>query len=217
VAVTAMMIREAKTWGLEQVWFIRCYLREIYRRVNFLAWFIALEIVLLAITLFATWQYQIASEKYQHNQVQRSVISNRANRIRTLVDPSVEQNRKNLEGFHTVLTSGHDLFDLLNSLIVDAKDRDLLSNGMDYQFEDDAGEKNYFRVKITTPLRGDVDSVYSYVTASMAKHPALAIDQMNLKRERKDIRVVEAKIIWTLFLRNDEENTFPFRTEKGAK
>lgn len=110
------------------------------------------------------------------------------------------QARERLAAFEALLLPPDDVSTVVRDLLSTAQARNLTLARGEYSREPDP-QGGFERVRFTFPLRGDSEAIHAYVQNALKDHPALALENLQLKRERSDAREIDARIRWVLFVR----------------
>ncbi|WP_153118089.1 hypothetical protein [Rhodocyclus tenuis] len=113
--------------------------------------------------------------------------------------PNVAQDH--IAAFEARLLPADDVADVMRDLLTTAQASNLALSRGEYAREEDAAG-GFVRVRMSFPLRGEGEAIHAYLLSSLAAHPALALERLQMQRERSDARDFEARIHWVLFVRS---------------
>jgi len=114
-----------------------------------------------------------------------------------------DDDRSRLQAFLKGLPDHQDIPAVLQDLITLAQTEGVVLAKGEYQVQlDPAG--GFARYRMTMPVRGKGAVVRRFVGEALRTHPYLALDSVQLRRERADATEVEAKVQWVLLTRLPE-------------
>jgi hypothetical protein len=114
-----------------------------------------------------------------------------------------DDDRSRLQAFLKGLPDHQDIPAVLQDLITLAQTEGVVLAKGEYQVQlDPAG--GFARYRMTMPVRGKGAVVRRFVGEALRTHPYLALDSVQLRRERADAAEVEAKVQWVLLTRLPE-------------
>lgn len=116
------------------------------------------------------------------------------------VTPPSGQDRERLAAFDALLLPPDDVSAVVRDLLSTAQARNLPLARGEYSREPDP-QGGFERVRLSFPVRGDSEAIHVYIQNALKDHPVLALENLQLKRERSDAREIDARIRWVLFVR----------------
>lgn len=140
-------------------------------------------------------QESIPVLQQQHAQLQMSSM-NTGDAVKTKLSRS-----DRIENFHTFFPERKNAFGWISILYKIAdKERLTLSHG-EYR---SAGpkDKHPAQLQIQLPVTGSYTQIRRFITSALAEIPFLALDEIDFQRSQSGGSEIEAKIRFTLFLRN---------------
>lgn len=113
--------------------------------------------------------------------------------------PGAGGQQKELDAFFNSLPAEQEITDILAAIAVAAEVSGVELKQAEYHLDN----KNKPRVEygLFFPVQGGYANIRHFVSRVLADHPAIALDQINMQRDRIDDYILKAEIRLTLFLR----------------
>lgn len=110
--------------------------------------------------------------------------------------------QKELGEFYESLPDEEDVTDILAAISSVAEASKLELKQAEYQLDD----KNVQRMEyhIVFPVQGEYANIRFFVFRVLSDHPAIALDQLNFKRDKVNDAILKAEIKFTLFLKPEK-------------
>ena len=142
-------------------------------------------------------QQEIESTQYEIDHVQKNAGS--------LVKPQVlplQTSLQEMNEFYKRFPSGASLPKWLHLIDQIAIKQHLVLNRGDYKFSQ-TKQGQLLRYEIVLPLVGKYTQVHQFIQHVLQEIPALALSDLQIKRENSLSPTVEAKLVFVLFLKGD--------------
>ena len=107
--------------------------------------------------------------------------------------------QKELGEFFESLPSEEDVTDVLATIYLVAEASRVGLKQAEYQLDDK--NKQRLEYRMVFPVQGEYANIRFFVFRVLSDHPAIALDQMNIKRDKVNDSVLKAEIKLTLFLK----------------
>jgi len=117
-------------------------------------------------------------------------------------EPSVNTTTLDVTEFYKLFPAGATLplqIELIEKLALKQK---IALNRGDYKLTK-AKQGQLMRYEIVLPLEGSYTQIRQFIVATLQRIPALALSDMQIKRENVATPTVQARIVFTLFLQGD--------------
>jgi len=117
-------------------------------------------------------------------------------------EPSVNTTTQDVTEFYKLFPAGATLplqIELIEKLALKQK---IALNRGDYKLTK-AKQGQLMRYEIVLPLEGSYTQIRQFIVAVLQRIPALALSDMQIKRENVATPTVQARIVFTLFLQGD--------------
>lgn len=110
-----------------------------------------------------------------------------------------ENRQKELGAFIKSLPSEHDVTDVLASIYTIAETSRIDIKQADYRLS--RTNKNWNEYEVDFPIYGGYPNIKHFMFRILEKHPAIAVDQINIQRENVGDSFVKGELRFTLFLK----------------
>lgn len=107
--------------------------------------------------------------------------------------------QKELGEFFESLPSEEDVTDILATIYSVAEASKVGFKQAEYHLDDKDKRRREYR--IVFPVQGEYANIRFFVFRVLSDHPAIALDQMNFKRDKVNDSMLKAEIKFTLFLK----------------
>jgi Tfp pilus assembly protein PilO len=121
---------------------------------------------------------------------------------------SPQNNLEEINRFYAIFPKATALPEALSSIYEIANKQKLALNSGDYKFNkvkqaSVLDEKNLTRYEIVLPVKGKYISIRTFVAEVLQKLPALALMDMQIRRENSLSQSVEARLVFVLFVKGE--------------
>jgi Tfp pilus assembly protein PilO len=165
--------------------------------------FILLLCGLLFITNILPEKLEISESKINLAQAQvKTVIREQGVEISDQPDSSINTTTQDVMEFYQLFPAGATLpmqIELIEKMALKQK---IALNRGDYKLTK-AKQGQLMRYEIIFPLEGSYTQIRQFMVAVLKKIPALALSDMQIKRENVATPTVQARLVFTLFLQGD--------------
>jgi Tfp pilus assembly protein PilO len=165
--------------------------------------FILLLCGLLFITNILPEKLEISESKINLAQAQvKTVIREQGVEISDQPDSSINTTTQDVMEFYQLFPAGATLpmqIELIEKMALKQK---IALNRGDYKLTK-AKQGQLMRYEIIFPLEGSYTQIRQFIVAVLQKIPALALSDMQIKRENVATPTVQARLVFTLFLQGD--------------
>jgi hypothetical protein len=194
--------------GLAWWWRARMLVRVLWRRMGWalLAALLAAALCVLALLMNRDARLALdagrrAAAAMPLTPVQGQVLGQVRGQMQASAVPDDDRGR--LKAFLNGLPDHQDIPTVLQDLLTLAQTEGVVLAKGEYQVQlDKAG--GFARYRMTMPVRGKGAVVRRFVGEALRTNPYLALDSVQLRRERADAVDVEAKVQWVLLTRLPE-------------
>ncbi len=175
--------------------FMRWTLCKVFRvasRARYVS--IALVVLLVVLLLFAlSWTLdQRQVEKMQRMQVELVAASRSGGPLQP------QEEILNWEAFEGILASADALPSVVQDMIDTGDAAQIEILGGTYAQRVDEGGR-FSRAQIVMPVKGNAAAIRRFVTKSLAKHPSLALQNMQMNRDSASANQIEGQVEWHFF------------------
>ncbi|MDI1298991.1 type 4a pilus biogenesis protein PilO [Methylotenera sp.] len=132
-------------------------------------------------------------------------LSNKKKGVMNIVRPqalTLQTTTQDISEFYKRFPSGASLPKWLHMIDEIAIKQHLILNRGDYRFSQ-TKQGQLLRYEIVMPLIGQYSQVHQFVTEVLKTLPALALSDLQIKRENSLSPTVEARLVFVLFLKGD--------------
>lgn len=212
--------KQLATHTAQLLWEFHRVRRNFNRRFGALGW-----ISFLAITLCAllAWHESHLQEKNNALREQIHALELQKKQNQNTEPLSVEETKANghtrLLEFDKRLLPHKDIPALINFMLLNAEEMGLSINHADYRPElDEAG--GFMRLRINLPIRGSAEAIDRYLITVLHTQTALALANVQFKREAPDSPILELQTQWVAFTQQAKDGpdyTLPVDADIGVK
>jgi hypothetical protein len=111
-----------------------------------------------------------------------------------------DDDRTRLAAFDAYLSAHDDIPTVLQDLLQTAEAQGLLMAHGDYRAQaDDVGR--FVRYRMTMPVKGNIAAVRRFMQLGLQQHKSLALESVQISRERIESSEVQARIQWSVLVR----------------
>ena len=114
--------------------------------------------------------------------------------------PALDRGRDRLRDFAAVLVPPQDVAFVVQAIIEQATGEGLLLARGDYRAQPDA-PGGFVRYRMSMPVKGPAAAVHRLIVTALRAQPALALENVQFRRDTVEARDVEARIQWMLYVR----------------
>jgi hypothetical protein len=114
--------------------------------------------------------------------------------------PALDRGRDRLQDFAAILVPPQDVAFVVQAIIEQATGEGLLLARGDYRAQPDA-PGGFVRYRMSMPVKGPAAAVHRLIVTALRAQPALALENVQFRRDTVEARDVEARIQWTLYVR----------------
>jgi hypothetical protein len=189
-----------RQWGERGWWQLRAWGRFVVR-----AWgwrtlsLIVLAMGLLGVTLMQKQRLASASQALAASADFKTPRFDRKARG-SLALSGLDGRRERLQRFEAHLLSPDQIPQTLQDLMRLAQEGGLTVQRGEYRPQWDA-QGRFTRYQMSWPVKGATAAVGRFVQAALMAQPALALERIQFKRERADAGEIEARLQWSLLVR----------------
>jgi hypothetical protein len=145
----------------------------------------------------AAWEH-VQLKQLQDLQV-RSVLQ-QSQGSALVVNAPRDDDRTRLAAFDAYLLAHEDIPTVLQDLLQTAEAQGLLLARGDYRAQpDDVGR--FVRYRMTMPVKGNIAAVRRFMQLGLQQHKSLALESVQISRERIESSEVQARIQWSVLVR----------------
>jgi len=183
-------------------WLLRRYVSQL-GLIGLVGIFILLICGLLLMMNILPKNLEISASKTNLAQAQVKTISREQGGVTSdEQEPSVNTTTQDVTEFYKLFPAGATLplqIELIEKLALKQK---IALNRGDYKLTK-AKQGQLMRYEIVLPLEGSYTQIRQFIVAVLQRIPALALSDMQIKRENVATPTVQARIVFTLFLQGD--------------
>ncbi len=167
---------------------------------------LGVAVILVSITFYATniikleQKLRTSGLDLAQNQL-NNINKNKTSLADKTLAPEQSEAQK-INQFYEMLPDGANLPKLLSAIDTNALKQHLVLNRGDYKLTQTKQGK-LSRYEIVLPVTGQYTQIRQFIAEALVQIPALALSDIQIKRESTLIPTVEARLVFVLFLKGD--------------
>lgn len=174
-----------------------------YYAKNFGLWgLLGVTLVILGLLFYTTKIMDVDNELNRNLAEYQQLESNKTIPVPLSATPTVTTEQE-IADFYKLFPNGANLPKLLGQIDHSAVKQSLILNRADYKLTQTKQGK-LIRYEIVLPVIGKYIQIRQFIVALLHQLPALALTDMQIKRENSMSSVVEARLVFVLFLQGDQ-------------
>lgn len=136
-----------------------------------------------------------------------TLIANIAQNQATVEDTPSQQNTEDLSRFYKQFPTAEALPSALATINKISNQHKLALNSGDYKFskvkeKNELGEKKLTKYEVTLPIKGQYLQIRAFINEVLQQLPALALLDMQLRRENSLNPSIDARLVFVVFVRS---------------
>jgi hypothetical protein len=184
-------------------WYLTYYAKKIG------AWgLIGLGLIILSFFFYTTETPKIDALIKETQATKDKFLANFNSKHDDIVESTPQTNLEELNRFYRIFPKAVDLPQALVTIYQVANQQKLALNSGDYKFNkikdsNTSNEKKLTKYEIVFPIKGQYLQIQSFISKVLQKLPALALVDMQIRRENSMNQNVDARLVFVIFVKGE--------------
>jgi Tfp pilus assembly protein PilO len=184
-------------------WYLTYYAKKIG------AWgLIGLGLIILSFFFYTTETPKIDALIKETQATKDKFLANFNSKHDDIVESTPQTNLEELNRFYRIFPKAVDLTQALLTIYQVANQHKLALNSGDYKFNkikdsNTSNEKKLTKYEIVFPIKGQYLQIQSFISKVLQKLPALALVDMQIRRENSMNQNVDARLVFVIFVKGE--------------
>jgi Tfp pilus assembly protein PilO len=169
---------------------------------------IGLGLILLSLFLYTTETPKIDALIKETQANKDKLLANFNSKNDDIVKSTPQTNLEEINRFYGIFPKAVDLPHALATIYQVANQQKLALNSGDYKFNkiknsNTSNEKKLTKYEIVLPIKGQYLQIQSFISEVLRKLPALALVDMQIRRENSLNQNVDARLVFVIFVKGE--------------
>jgi hypothetical protein len=184
-------------------WYLTYYAKKIG------AWgLIGLGLIILSFFFYTTETPKIDALIKETQATKDKFLANFNSKHDDIVESTPQTNLEEVNRFYRIFPKAVDLPQALVTIYQVANQQKLALNSGDYKFNkikdsNTSNEKKLTKYEIVFPIKGQYLQIQSFISKVLQKLPALALVDMQIRRENSMNQNVDARLVFVIFVKGE--------------
>ncbi len=184
-------------------WYLTYYAKKIG------AWgLIGLGLIILSFLFYTTETPKIDALIKETQVTKDKFLANFNSKHDDIVESTPQTNFEEVNRFYQIFPKAVDLPQALATIYQVANQQRLALNSGDYKFNkikdsNTSNEKKLTKYEIVLPIKGQYLQIQSFISEVLQKLPALALVDMQIRRENSMNQNVDARLVFVIFVKGE--------------
>ena len=184
-------------------WYLTYYAKKIG------AWgLIGLGLIILSFFFYTTETPKIDALIKETQATKDKLLANFNSKHDDIVEATPQTNLEEVNRFYRIFPKAVDLPQALLTIYQVANQQKLALNSGDYKFNkikdsNTSNEKKLTKYEIVFPIKGQYLQTQSFISKVLQKLPALALVDMQIRRENSMNQNVDARLVFVIFVKGE--------------
>ena len=184
-------------------WYLTYYAKKIG------AWgLIGLGLIILSFFFYTTETPKIDALIKETQATKDKFLANFNSKHDDIVESTPQTNLEELNRFYRIFPKAVDLPQALVTIYQVANQQKLALNSGDYKFNkikdsNTSNEKKLTKYEIVFPIKGQYLQIQSFISKVLQKLPALALVDIQIRRENSMNQNVDARLVFVIFVKGE--------------
>jgi hypothetical protein len=184
-------------------WYLTYYAKKIG------SWgLIGLSLIILSFFFYTTETPKIDALIKETQATKDKFLANFNSKHDDIVESTPQTNLEELNRFYRIFPKAVDLPQALVTIYQVANQQKLALNSGDYKFNkikdsNTSNEKKLTKYEIVFPIKGQYLQIQSFISKVLQKLPALALVDMQIRRENSMNQNVDARLVFVIFVKGE--------------
>lgn len=184
-------------------WYLTYYAKKIG------AWgLIGLGLIILSFFFYTTETPKIETLIKETQVTKDKFLANVNSKHDDIVESTPQTNLEEVNRFYRIFPKAVDLPQALTTIYQVANQQKLALNSGDYKFNkikdsNTSNEKKLTKYEIVLPIKGQYLQIQSFISKVLQKLPALALIDMQIRRENSMNQNVDARLVFVIFVKGE--------------
>jgi Tfp pilus assembly protein PilO len=184
-------------------WYLTYYAKKIG------SWgLIGLSLIILSFFFYTSETPKIDALIKETQATKDKLLANFNSKHDDIVEATPQTNLEEVNRFYRIFPKAVDLPQALLTIYQVANQQKLALNSGDYKFNkikdsNTSNEKKLTKYEIVLPIKGQYLQIQSFITKVLQKLPALALVDMQIRRENSMNQNVDARLVFVIFVKGE--------------
>lgn len=184
-------------------WYLSYYAKKIG------SWgLIGLSLIILSFFFYTSESPKIDALIKETQATKDKLLANFNSKHDDIVEATPQTNLEEVNRFYRIFPKAVDLPQALLTIYQVANQQKLALNSGDYKFNkikdsNTSNEKKLTKYEIVLPIKGQYLQIQSFITKVLQKLPALALVDMQIRRENSMNQNVDARLVFVIFVKGE--------------